>query len=134
MTKRKHKLSQFGKELRKLRVDMDESSTDMARKLSTAVSYLNKLEIAHTRVSSGMLAKLFQAYSMPSKRQRAFEEAAALANASWSPPTDIKGGASTPEQAELAKAFLEELPHLDDGDCLALKELLAECRNFRTML
>lgn len=133
MTKRKHKLSQFGKELRKLRVDMDESAIDMARRLSTAASYLGKLETGHVRVSSGMLAKLLQAYNLPVKRQRAFEEAAALANASWS-PNEIKGGASTPGQAELAKVFLEELPHLDDDDCIALKELLAECRNFRTML
>lgn len=53
-------VTNLGKKLRKIRIDNDEISSDMARKLEISVSYLSTIENGKRNVPKDFAKKTFQ--------------------------------------------------------------------------
>ena len=57
-------VTNLGKKLRKIRIDNDEISSDMARKLEISVSYLSAIENGKRNVPKDFSEKLFKIYQL----------------------------------------------------------------------
>ena len=57
-------VTNLGKKLRKIRIDNDEISSDMARKLEISVSYLSAIENGKRNIPKNFAEKLFKIYQL----------------------------------------------------------------------
>lgn len=57
-------LTEYGKYLRKLRVDSNETMKDMAEKFGVTVSYLSAVELGKREIPSSWNSKLFDNYQL----------------------------------------------------------------------
>jgi len=64
MVKKMKKITRFGKELRKLRIDLTESLGQMAKKTGISTSYLSAIELGHKEVPEGFVNKVGDVYSL----------------------------------------------------------------------
>lgn len=60
-------LTEFGKELRKLRLDRDEYLKDMADKLKISVAYLSAVETGKRKIPDDFISKIVMAYNLTDK-------------------------------------------------------------------
>ena len=60
----RRKATEFGKELRKIRVERDETLVDMARRLGVSPSRLSVIERGGRSVPSGMAARVVEEYGL----------------------------------------------------------------------
>ena len=58
------KATEFGKELRKIRIDREETQADMARRLDVSPSRLSVIECGERSVPSGMAARVVEKYGL----------------------------------------------------------------------
>lgn len=66
---RKTQSTPYGKLLKKLRIDFDETAADMARKLDISTSLLNSIESGARAIPSGLSEKVAKAYSLKGKQR-----------------------------------------------------------------
>ena len=60
-------LTEFGKELRKLRLDHDEYLKNMADKLKVSVAYLSAVETGKRKIPDDFISKIITAYNLTDK-------------------------------------------------------------------
>lgn len=60
-------LTEFGRELRKLRLDRDEYLKDMADKLDVSVAYLSAVETGKRKIPDNFVDKIVKAYNLSDK-------------------------------------------------------------------
>lgn len=66
---RKTQSTPYGKLLKKLRIDFDETAADMARKLDISTSFLNSIESGARAIPSGLSEKIIKTYSLKVKQR-----------------------------------------------------------------
>ncbi len=68
-------VSEFGKELRKIRIDSGEVLRDMAKKLEITSSYLSAIECGKRNIPEDLIDKLKNLYKLDDKRVLSLESA-----------------------------------------------------------
>lgn len=58
------KYTDFGKELKKLRIDLDEKQKDMAKKIGISTSYLSAIELGKRKVTIKILNRFCNVYEI----------------------------------------------------------------------
>lgn len=71
------KVSNFGKFLRKLRIDYSEVLGTMAKKLGISAAYLSAIENNGREIPNDMIAKIAQVYNLDKSQVKELEEAKA---------------------------------------------------------
>ena len=104
----------FGKELRKLRIDKDETIHIMAKKLGISISYLSAIEAGNRNIPNGMVDKIIEKYRLNKERSEIMRQA----EAESSKEIDIDLSAVTVEQRKLVFALSRKLNDISDEDCL----------------
>lgn len=104
----------FGKELRKLRIDMDENIHTMSKKLGISISYLSSIESGTRKIPSGMVDKIIKIYHLNSERSEIMRQAETESLKA----IDIDLSNVSSEQRKLVFALSRKLNDISDEDCL----------------
>ncbi len=104
----------FGKELRKLRIDKDETIHVMAKKLGISISYLSAIEAGSRNIPKGMVNKIIEKYHLNKERSEIMRQA----EVESSKEIDIDLSTVTVEQRKLVFALSRKLNDISDEDCL----------------
>lgn len=112
--------STFGKELRKLRIDKDETIHVMAKKLEMSISYLSAIEAGSRKIPTGMVDKIIQKYHLNKERSEIMRQA----EAESSKEIDIDLSNVTSEQRKLVFALSRKLNDMSDEECLRFLDKL----------
>lgn len=114
--------TEFGKELRKLRIDKDETLATMAKKLNISISYLSAIETGIRSVPNDFIEKLSIKYKLSKKETETFIEAMNRSKTS----IDISLTSTLPFQRDLAIMLARKLPDLSDDECKKMLSILKE--------
>lgn len=69
-------LTEFGKMLRKIRIDHEQLLIDMAEKLEVTASYLSAVEMGKRNIPERWVEKIVKVYNLDQKQKKQLEEAA----------------------------------------------------------
>ena len=103
----------FGKELRKLRIDYDETIYQMAKKLDMSISYLSAIESGSRNIPGDLVDKLIEKYNLSNERSNAVKQAEAESAKELN--VNLKG--ISPEQRKLIFALSRKLSDISDKEC-----------------
>lgn len=106
----------FGKELRKLRIDKDETIHAMAKKLDLSISYLSAIEAGTRKIPSDFVDKIIQKYHLNKERSEIMRQAEAESSKS----IDLDLSNVTLEQKKLVFALSRKLNDISDEECLVI--------------
>lgn len=109
-------LTNFGKTLRKIRIDHDELLKDMAARLNVTVAYLSAVENGNREVPDSWIETLADSYNLSSEEKKelqryAYEDKDSL-------KINLQGIAV--QEKELALAFARSLKSLSDDEMKTL--------------
>ena len=112
-------LTNFGKALRKMRIDHEEFLKDMAKKLGVTVAYLSAVENGRRDVPDAWVNKLAESYSLSK------EEKKKLQNYAYEGKSSIKidFAGLNEEEKEIALAFARSFPSLSAEDKNMMKRI-----------
>lgn len=113
-------LTEFGKVLRKIRIERDELLRDMACKLEVTVAYLSAVENGKRKVPDKWIAQIADLYELTD------EEIESLQRAAYAKRSDLKLNLSdaTQDQRELAYSFARRFQSLDSHDIREIQKFL----------
>ncbi len=112
--------TKFGKELRKLRIDKDESIHSMAEKLNISISYLSAIESGQRNIPNDMVDKIIKKYRLDEERSEVLRQAEAVS----AKEIDIDLTSISPEQRKLVFALSRKLNEISDEECLKIIDKL----------
>ncbi len=115
-------LTNFGKELRKLRISTGELIRDMAAKLQVTASYLSAVETGKRQIPENWVAAISELYSL-SESDRAKLQSAADASA-LSVKISLSGADA--KRRQTAVLFAREFADLDEEKLEQIRMLLSE--------
>lgn len=104
----------FGKELRKLRIDKDETIHTMAKKLEMSMSYLSAIEAGSRNIPSDMVDKIITKYKLNKERSEILRQA----EAESAKEINVNLDGVSPEQRKLVFALSRKLNDISDEECL----------------
>lgn len=112
-------LTNFGKALRKMRIDHEEYLKDMAGKLNVTVAYLSAVENGNREVPDAWIDKLTEIYHL------SVEERKELQNYAYEKKTNIKIDIAGIQQEErdLALAFARSFRSLSNEEIKTMREI-----------
>lgn len=116
-------LTDFGRELRKLRVDRGLRLLDLAEKTGVSVPMLSAVETGRRAVPDGFIAKLARALALNQGQVRSLENALAVQNDSVEIPLSMN---RHDRSRDLAFAFARNFGNFDQK---AIDELLKSIEN-----
>ena len=73
-------VSLFGKFLRKLRIDIEITMKEMAKKLGISTAYLSALELGKNKINQNIVKKVIVCFKLDKKQSNELQNAAAKAN------------------------------------------------------
>lgn len=112
-------LTDFGKALRKMRIDHNEFLKDMATKLGVTVAYLSAVENGKREVPDEWLEKLSKQYSLGTEERKKIQEYAYENKQSLK--INLLG--IEREEKELALAFARSFKDLSDEDKATMQKI-----------
>lgn len=112
-------LTNFGKALRKMRIDHSEFLKDMAVKLGVTVAYLSAVENGKREVPDEWLEKLTNEYNLTSNERKELQEYAYENKESLK----INLSGIQREEKELALAFARSFKDLSDEDMRTIQQI-----------
>lgn len=104
----------FGKELRKLRIDKDETIYQMAKNLEMSISYLSAIEAGTRNIPSDMVDKIITKYKLDAERSEIMRHA----EAESAKEIDINLDGISIEQRKLIFALSRKLNNITNEECL----------------
>ena len=113
-------LTEFGKILRKLRIECGELIKDMAEKLGCTASYLSAVEIGKRPIPIGWADKIASCYSLNKEEAKKLEKAAMLDVKSIK--IDVSGFQE--DKREAALLFARRFKDLDEESVSSIRKLL----------
>lgn len=113
-------ITEFGKILRKIRIDNDEILKDMASKLGVTAAYLSSVENGKREIPNGWISLIIEEYGLNEDEALRLQEAALDSRKS----IKIKLDEETERDKDLVLAFARRFRDLSDSDVEAMKELL----------
>ena len=112
--------SKFGKELRKIRIDFDDSISGMASKLNISTSYLSAIEAGKRNIPSDMVSKIIDAYKLDKERSEILKQS----EIDSAKEVNIKLTNVSIEQRNLVFALSRKLNEISDEECFKILEKL----------
>ena len=109
-------ITKFGKELRKLRIDKEESVYSMAKKLDISISYLSAIESGNRKIPNDMVDKIIKKYHLNKEKSEIMKQAEAESSKEIN--VDLSG--VTSEQKKLIFALSRKLNDITDEECLEM--------------
>lgn len=113
-------ITEFGKTLRKLRVDYDETLNAMAEKLSITASYLSAIEYGKRNIPIDLIKKLTSIYELNNNKQselyKAYDKSINR--------IEIKLPSNNICKRNLALQFAKKLSDMDDDIAVQMLNLL----------
>ncbi|WP_197416842.1 MULTISPECIES: helix-turn-helix domain-containing protein [Leptotrichia] len=103
-------VTNLGKKLRKIRIDNDEISSDMARKLEISVSYLSAIENGKRNIPKDLAEKLFKIYQLSDNDKEKILQAISI----YSGEMRIRLDSLNEKQQELSLLYAREISKLSD--------------------
>lgn len=113
-------VTEFGKELRKIRIDRGEILKDMADKLSMTSSYLSAIECGKRSVPNSMIERIVALYDLNDTEKKCLEEAKNKSLKS----IEISFDNVSEEKQDLALKFARSFEEIDKETIKKIKELL----------
>ena len=104
----------FGKELRKLRIDKDETIHQMAKKLEMSMSYLSAIEAGSRNIPGDMVDKIIVKYKLNKERSENLRQA----EAESAKEINVNLEGISKEQRKLVFALSRKLNKISDEECL----------------
>ncbi len=114
------KITEFGKILRKIRIDHDEVLKDMAVNLGKSSSYLSAIEVGKRSVPATMISDLQTHYSLDEKTVQQLKEAVEKDKKS----VKIMLQDVTPKKRDLALVFSRRFESMDGQTVDSILQLL----------
>ncbi|MFR1590235.1 MAG: helix-turn-helix domain-containing protein [Ruminococcus sp.] len=115
-------LTNFGKALRKMRIDHSEFLKDMAAKLNVTVAYLSAVENGKREVPDGWVEQLIDQYCLNEEEGKELQEYAYEGKDSLK----ISLVGIEQEEKDLALAFARSFKDLSEADKAAMKKIFGE--------
>jgi transcriptional regulator with XRE-family HTH domain len=113
-------LTEFGRFLRKLRIDCGELICDMASKLDVTASYLSAVETGKRNIPETWVAKIATSYELDKVAHKDLAKAAVNS----ARVIKINLEQKSTDQRETAILFAREFEDIDDKTMLKIRELL----------
>lgn len=111
-------ITDFGKELRILRIERNENISTMAKKLNISISYLSAIESGLRPIPSDLVEKIVENYNLNKERRNLLREKEAIS----STKIDINLDQVSNEQRKFIFALSRKLKDLSDEDCSLILE------------
>jgi len=118
------KNSDIGKYLKKLRIDFDETMSDMAEKLKVSVAFLSAVETGKRKIPSSMISKICDLYNLTSKEKDSFFESIALSG----DRVEVYFIAGDDKRNNVAITLATEISNLTDDQLEEIKHILKNRR------
>lgn len=115
-------ITEFGKELRKMRIDAGEVLKDMATKLGITSSYLSAIEVGKRTVSERILTNIQEKYTLSEAEMLRLRAAVEKDK----PKVEINLKNTTPVQRSTILAFARTFHELDRETLEKIQKLLSE--------
>lgn len=115
--------SEYGKFLKKLRIDRDQQLQTMARNMGISASYLSAIESGNRDIPVDFTEKLIQEYGL-SEDDRGTLHKLELATERKSIQLDVNKDTCSEEQKEIALLFAQKFAKLDSSRIAQIREIL----------
>lgn len=113
-------ITEFGKILRKIRIDRDEILKDMASRLGVTAAYLSSIENGKREIPGEWVSEIARLYDLDEEESREIEEAALASRRS----IKFNLEEESDRDRDLLLAFARRFRDLSDGDVREMKEIL----------
>lgn len=110
----------FGKEIRKLRVDHDQTQKDLAKLLGVSPAFLSAVEVGKKQVPKNWTEKIARIYQLSQRQTERLQ--AAIDDSSAAVKIDLRCASCLKRQAAIKLAW--EFPGLDDETAKQILEIL----------
>ncbi|WP_186233589.1 helix-turn-helix domain-containing protein [Burkholderia gladioli] len=111
-------LTEFGKEVRKLRIEHGETMLDMSKRVNKSPSFLSAVETGRKPVPTGLAEDIAQAYELTGGAAARLRELAELSVNTY------RIAPKNEEEQTLVAAFARKLDSLDDSQRRSLLRIL----------
>ncbi len=118
-------ITEFGKELRKLRVDHGEVLKDMADKMGKTSAYLSAIECNKRDIPDWFIPKLIELYNLSEEQVEVFQRAKDMSIKKYT----LELEDANDEQRDLALKFARSFKDMDDKSIKAFNKLFANFKN-----
>ncbi len=118
-------ITEFGKEIRKLRIDEGENLSSMSKKLGVSISYLSAIENGNREIPEGFVDKISDIYHLSKERKKRFIDAEINSVNKIS----ISLNSMACQQRHLAFALSRKLNELSADACEEIIKFLGEDEN-----
>lgn len=115
--------TEYGKFLKKLRIDKDEQLQKMALNVGVSSSYLSSIESGTREIPVDFTAKIADSYNLPEEDRNELKKLELSVDRKALQIDFEKNNCST-SQKEVALLLAEKLPHLSDSQINAIKTIL----------
>lgn len=109
-------LTEFGKELRILRVQKEENINSMAKKLGISIAYLSSIESGKRPIPSELVDKIIEKYHLNKERSKVLREKEAIS----SNAINVDLSLVSAEQRKLIFALSRKIKDLTDEECIEI--------------
>ncbi len=109
-------LTEFGKELRILRIERDENINSMAKKLNISIAYLSSIESGKRSIPADLVDKIVEKYHLNKERREVLREKEAIS----SNTINVDLSLVSSEQRKLVFALSRKIKDLTDDECLEI--------------
>ena len=113
-------MTEFGKEIRKLRIDRGEIMKSMADKLGITSAYLSAIECGKRNIPDNFIDQITSIYNLSKHEKAKLEDSVALANHK----VEIALDDVSESKQELALKFARSFDDIDDRTAIKIRELL----------
>ncbi len=113
-------VTDLGKKLRKIRIDNDEISFDMAKKLDISVSYLSAIENGKRKIPKDFAEKLFKIYQLNDDMKEKIMKSIII----YTGEMKIRLDSLNQEQQKLSLLYARKVNGLNDTQIQKIKEYL----------
>lgn len=113
-------VTSLGKRLRKIRIDNDEITLDMAKKLGISISYLSAIEHGKRNIPDTFIQKLFENYNLNEKMKILIQKD--IIN--YSGEMKLIMNQMNRQQQELSLLYARKISELDDEQIKKMRRFL----------
>lgn len=115
-------ITEFGKELRKLRIDRGEILKDMADKMEKTSAYISAIECNKREIPDWFIPKLTELYNLTESQVKTFERAKDLSIKSFV----INFNGARNDQRDVALKFARTFKNMNSGEVEELQKFFAK--------
>ena len=113
-------VTSLGKRLRQIRIDNDEITLDMAKKLGISISYLSAIEHGKRNIPDTFIQKLFENYNLNEKMKILIQKDII----SYSGEMKLIMNQMNRQQQELSLLYARKISELDDEQIKKMRRFL----------